>query len=316
MIAVPHRPLGRTGWRVSTLGLGCASYWAKPRFAEARARAVLAAALEAGMTVLDTGASYAHGHAERRLGRLLRELGSDPGALLIGTKAGTVADARGRLAKDFRPATVTAQVEGSLRALGLERLPLLQLHGPTPEDLTDDLRTALDRLRAEGKVELLGLNGFAPVIRHAIGLTPFDVLMPFLSVLDPGTRPLVAAAHDAGQGVLVAGPLARMAFAPPVVHWLTRPSGLWYLARASRHGPGPLLRAQRLRPALRAEGWTPAGLAMAWVLEQPGVACAVFGTTRPAHVTDLAAAASRPLPDAVRAAVARVHDGTHANARA
>jgi aryl-alcohol dehydrogenase-like predicted oxidoreductase len=289
------------------VGLGCASYWAKPRFSESRARAVLAAALEAGITVLDTGASYALGHAERRLGRLLREVGADPDSLLIGTKAGTVPDRRGRLVKDFRPETVTAQARASLSALGLERLALLQLHGPEPADLTDDLLRALEDLRAEGTVALLGINGFAPVIRHATGRAPFDVLMPFLSVMEPANAPLVAAADRAGQGVMVAGPLARMAFAPPLGRWLTRPSGLWYLARALRHGPGPLLRARALRPALTAPGWTPAQLALAWVLAQPGVACAVFGTTDPAHVRELAEAARHPLPEAVRDAVARVH---------
>lgn len=302
-----QRPLGRTGRTVSVLGLGCASYWAKPRFPEARARAVLAAALEAGITLYDTGASYAHGHAEVRLGRLVRELGAEPDALVIGTKAGTVADRRGRLVKDFRPESVTAQVRASLERLGLERIALLQVHGPEPDDLTDELLSALERLRDEGVVDLLGINGFAPVIRHATGLAPFDVLMPFLSVMEPGNAALVRAAAETGQGVLVAGPLARMAFAPPLVRWLTRPSGLWYLARALRHGPGPLLRARALRPALRAPGWTPAELALAWVLEQPGVASAVFGTTTPAHVTALAEAAHLPLPDTVRAAVARVH---------
>ncbi|KAA5605013.1 aldo/keto reductase [Roseospira marina] len=301
------RALGRTGWTISPLGLGCASYWAKPRFSETRARAVLTAALEAGITVLDTGASYAHGHAERRLGRLLREVGADPHSLLIGTKAGTVPDARGRLVKDFRPATVVAQVRASQTALGLERLPLLQLHGPAPEDLTDELLRALEDLRTQGDVALLGINGFVDITRHATGMAPFDVLMPFLSVMEPDNRALVAGAAATGQGVMVAGPLARMAFAPPLGRWLTRPSGLWYLARALRHGPGPLLRARALRPALTAPDWTPAQLALAWVLEQPGVACAVFGTTTPAHVTELAAAARRPLPETVRDAIARVH---------
>jgi len=264
-------------------------------------------ALETGITVLDTGASYAAGYAEVRLGRLLRAAGREPDTLLIGTKAGTVADARGRLRKDFSPRSVIAQVDGSLKALGLERLPLLQLHGPAPSDLTDALRTALERLRADGKVDLLGINGFTPVMHQAVGMVPFDVVMPFLSVLDPGSRPLVAAAEKAGQGVLVAGPLARMAFALPWSHWAVRPSGLWYLARMLRHGPGPLLRARRLRPALRAEGWSPAQLAMAWVLDQPGVMCAVFGTTRPSHVRDLVEATRHPLPDTVRTALARLH---------
>jgi aryl-alcohol dehydrogenase-like predicted oxidoreductase len=306
MAEMERRPLGRTGRTVSVLGLGCASYWAKPRFSETRARAVLAAALEAGITVLDTGASYANGHAEQRLARLVRELGVDPDRLLIGTKAGSIRNSQGRLVKDFSPRTVTAQVRESLDRLGLERLPLLQLHGPTTADLTDDLLTALERLRTDGLVDLLGINGDPAVVRHATGRAPFDVFMPFVSVMRPDNVPLMQAAADAGQGVLVGEPLGRMAFAPPLAHWLTRPSGLWYLARALRHGPGPLLRARALRPALQAPGWTPAELALAWVLEKPGVASAVFGTTSPDHVTGLAKAAARPLPDTARTAIARV----------
>lgn len=318
MSGATRRPLGGTGWTVSPLGLGCASYWARRDFSEQRARAVLAAALEAGVTVLDTGGSYARGHAEQRLGRLLRVLGAVPGMpgapqdLLVATKAGTVPGERGRLVKDFRPDAIVRQVEASLRRLRLDRVGLLQLHGPEPADLTDDLTQALERLRTDGKVALLGLNGFDPVIRHAIGRAPFDVLMPFVSVLAPGGAALAADAAAAGQGVLAAGPLARMAFAPPVADWLWRPSGLWYLARAFRHGPGPVMQARELRPALVAPaddrtGWTPAGLALAWVLSRPGVAAAVVGTTRPAHVTALAAAADHPLPPAVEAAVAAVH---------
>ncbi|WP_223846328.1 aldo/keto reductase [Wenzhouxiangella sp. AB-CW3] len=297
---MPCRQLGRSGPEVSVLGLGCASYWAHPHFPEPEARAVLASALEAGITIYDTGASYGNGLAERRLGRFLRELDVEVDNLVIATKAGTVRDNRGRLTKDFRPRSVVDQLEDSLRRLKLERVGLLQLHGPEVSDLSDELCSTLEKLRTAGKVERLGINGFSPVIEHAIGQAPFDVVMPFLSVVEPANTVLAQRAAEAGQGVLAAGPLARMSFRPPLGNWLTRRAGLWYLARALYNGPGAFLRARRIGRALTHPGWTPAQLAMAWTLEQPGITAAIFGTTRPKHVQELAKTANHPLPEQVR----------------
>lgn len=304
------RPLGRSGRMVSNLGLGCASYWAKKQFSERRAQTVLGAALDAGINLLDTGASYAGGHAEIRLSRLLRAMGATPEELLIGTKVGTVSDAQGRLVKDFSRTGIVNQVDQSLERLGLERIPLLQLHGPEPADLSDELLTALEHLKTQGKVELLGINGHDAVIRHSIGLKPFDVLMPFISVLRPSAARLAGQAAETGQGVLAAGPLARMLFAPPLAHWMMRPSGWWYLARALRHpSDSNRKKMRRLRSILRHPEWTPAQLAIAWVLEQPGIESAVFGTTQAVHVKQLVEAAARPLPQAVREALDRFHAG-------
>ena len=112
--------------------------------------------------------------------------------------------------------------------------------------------------------------------------------------------------------MLAAGPLARMSFHPPLLDWLLRPSGRWYLARALARSPSSLLAGRALRRALRHADWTPAQLALAWALDQPGVTAAVFGTTRPEHVTELAQAASRPLPDPVRARLRTLIDGDRA----
>jgi 1-deoxyxylulose-5-phosphate synthase len=309
-VTLPRRRLGKSDREVSVLGLGCASYWAHPRFPERQARAVLATALERGVSLFDTGASYGDGLGERRLGRFLRELDAEVDGLLIATKAGTVRGNRGRLVKDFRPQSIVEQVEASLERLRLERIGLLQLHGPEVTDLTDELSSALVRLRRAGKVDLLGINGFAPVIRHAIDRSPFDVLMPFLSVVEPGNSSLAKRAAEAGQGVLAAGPLARMSFRPPLGQWLRRPAGLWYLARAIYNGPGAFLRARRCGKALSYSGWSAAQLAMAWALEQPGVTAAVFGTTRPEHIRELAEAARKPLPDPVRQRIAEIQQQT------
>ncbi len=59
-----YRPLGRTGLTVSELGFGCASWWGMRAFAEADAQRLVHAAIDAGVTFFDTGASYSHGQAE------------------------------------------------------------------------------------------------------------------------------------------------------------------------------------------------------------------------------------------------------------
>ena len=305
-VPVAQRPLGGTGRCVSELGLGCASYWARPGFAEHRARAVFDAALACGITLFDTGGSYAGGEAERRLGRMVKASGVDPEDLVIATKAGTRSDRNGRIVRDFSPGGVVEQVDASLERLGLERIALLQLHGPEAGDLTDELLAALERLRDEGKVEMIGINARAETLEQVVGRRPFDVLMPFVSILKTHNAGLARLAAQAGQGVLAAEPLARMHFAPPLARWLTSASGLWYLARAfSGRGAGAERRCRKcLGKALVAPGWTPAQLAIAWVLARPGVSSAVFGTTRTEHVFDLARVCARPLPDSVADAIA------------
>lgn len=310
--ALAYRPLGNTGRSVSVLGLGCASYWARPDFPESRARSVLEAALDIGVNVLDTGGSYAGGHAELRLGRILGQLRPDSDSILVATKAGSIADDRGRLGRDFRPESIRLQVEQSLRRLGIERLGLLQLHGPGIDEITDDLLASLDKLREQGKIDLIGVNGSAEIVRAALDTPVFDVVMPFFSVREPRNASLIAAAAGAGYGVLAASPLARMTFSPPLADWLRRRSGLWYLARAIRHNSTSMLRTRGLKSALRFTGWRPAQLALAWVLEQPGVSCAVVGTTRKAHILELGRSAGWRLPDEIRDRLERIHTSNDA----
>src|SRR5947207_14403324 len=123
-----YRPLGRTGLTISEIGFGCASWWGKPAFPEREALGLAHAAIEAGVTVFDTAASYSAGEAEPRLGRALK--GRDVSSLVIATKAGTFHAGGGRIGRDFSPAAIVASAERSLRNLGLEILPLPQLHGP------------------------------------------------------------------------------------------------------------------------------------------------------------------------------------------
>lgn len=287
-----YRPLGRTGLTVSEIGFGAASWWGKPQFSERQAVGLVHAALDGGVTFFDTGASYSGGHAEPRLGRALK--GRDASRLVIATKAGTFGRGRG-IGRDFSPAAVVASAERSLKVLGLDALPLLQLHGPSIGELTDELRAALAGLKARGLVRAVGANSFDPVvIDHVVGLLDFDVVMVDYNVLRPGREPLIARAAAAGKGVLAGMPLA-MGHTGGQVARLRAPRDLWYAARGLLRHRRDVEQGAAFGFLARTPGMTGAQAALAYVLANPAVACAVVGTTRPAHLAANLAASGMTL---------------------
>lgn len=212
----------------------------------------------------------------------------------MATKAGTFASG-GRIGRDFSPDAVVASAERSLRNLGLETLPLLQLHGPAIADLTDELRAALVDLKARGLVQALGANSFDPcVIEHVIGLADFDVVMVDYNVLRPERAPLIARAVAAGKGVLAGMPLA-MGHTGGQVTRLRAPRDLWYAARGLLRHRREVRQGAAFGFLARTPGMTGAQAALAYVLGNRDVACAVMGTTRPRHLTQNLAASGMTL---------------------
>jgi len=296
-----YRPLGRTGLTVSELGFGCASWWGKPRFDERTALGLVHEALDLGVTLFDTGASYSAGEAEPRLGRALA--GRDASGLVIATKAGTYHAGGGRIARDMTPAAIVASAERSLRNLGLETLGLLQLHGPAAHELDDAMLAALEGVKARGIARTVGLNSFDPaVIDHALSLSVIDVVMVDYNVLRPEREPLIARAAAAGKGVLAGMPLA-MGHTRPLLSRLRGPQDLWYAARAIAKHRDELARGRRFRFLHRLPGTTGAQAALAYVLANPHVSAAVFGATRPAHLRENLAVSGQALPAEVAARI-------------
>ena len=301
-----YRPLGRTGLTVSEIGFGCASWWGKPAFSERRALALAHAALDHGVTLFDTGASYSGGQAEPRLGRALN--GRDTSRLVIATKAGTFAES-GRIGRDFSPAAVRASAEQSLRNLGLDALGLLQLHGPALSDLTDELMAELAGLKARGLTRALGVNSFEPtVIEAAIARPEIDAVMIDYNVLRPERRPLIASAAAAGKGVLAGMPLA-MGHTGLKVARIRGPQDLWYAARGLVRHRREVRAGARFSFLHRQAGITGSQAALAWVLSNPGVSSAVVGTTRFAHLTEDLAASGLALPADLAKRIAAAQEG-------
>lgn len=292
-----YRTLGQTGQTVSELGFGCASWWGKPAFDENAAVGLVHEAIDLGITLFDTGASYSAGEAEPRLGRALK--GRDMSRLVIASKAGTLHAGGGRIVRDMRPAAIVASVERSLRSLGLETLGLLQLHGPAIAELDDAMLAALAGLKSRGLARAVGLNSFDPaVIDHAIDLPVIDVVMVDFNVMRPERRPLIARAKGAGKGVLAGMPLA-MGHTGPLPTRLRGPRDFWYAARALAHHRRDLIEGRRFRFLHNLPGVTGAQAALAYVLANGDVDAAVFGATRPAHLRENVMASGLVLPDEI-----------------
>ena len=183
VLKVRKRVLGSTNIKISEIGLGCASYWGKKIFSETQAIKVIYTALDEGVNFLDTGHSYSDGNAEYRLGKALGGI-TNKNDLCISSKAGTRINNNGKLYKDFSPQWVEESCHLSIKNIGLDYLPLFQLHGPAISDLNDELLDKLLRFKKEGTIGAIGINTFDDdVIEHIIDLKVFDFIMLDYNIL-------------------------------------------------------------------------------------------------------------------------------------
>ena len=155
-MAISERDFGRTGWRVSSIGFGAwaiGGSWGD--VSESDAKDTLKAALDAGVTFIDTADVYGDGRSERIVRDVLADRpGSRP---VVATKAGRRLDPH--VAEGYSLKAIEAFVDRSLGNLGIDCIDLLQLHCP-PTDVyyRPDLFEALDRLIEKGKVRFLGVS--------------------------------------------------------------------------------------------------------------------------------------------------------------
>ena len=289
-----YRLLGRTGLRVSEIGLGCASFWGKRIFSETDAIRLVHEAAEHGVTFFDTSPSYSGGNAEPRLGRALATL-KNRHDLVIATKVGTRLGRWGGAYKDWSAISVRSSVEESLRRFRLDAIPLLQLHGPRIEDLTDGLLGTLERLKQEGKIRHLSVNSFdMPVIAHVMTLPDFAAVMIDYNILRPERAAIIRELAERGIGVLAGHALAGGLYARRF-YGTGRVRDLWYAARAWKNHRADLARSEHFRFLNEEKDWTGAEIALAWVLANPDISCAVFGTTRLPHLLSLLQTSGRTL---------------------
>ena len=139
---------GENRLTASVVGLGCNNFGRRLR--ERESRAVIHAALDAGITLFDTAESYGNGKSEKFIGNALGPRRRD---VLIATKFGWSGGASRR--------KVTKAVEGSLKRLRTDVIDLYQLHRPDPSTPIEETLEALDALVRQGKVRFVGCSNFS-----------------------------------------------------------------------------------------------------------------------------------------------------------
>ncbi|WP_035750084.1 aldo/keto reductase [Parafrankia discariae] len=252
------------------------------------------AAVRSGVNWIDTAAVYGLGHSEELVGRALAAIPADQRPYVF-TKCGLVWDETDPTRPPARvgaPASIRAEVDASLRRLGVERIDLYQLHWP-PRDGTPiaEVVGALHGLRAAGKIRAVGASNLSVAqLEEAATAGGVDVLQPPFSLINR-----VAAAdllpycalRDIGvivyspmqSGLLTGGWSARRTDALAADDWRRT---------AAEFNPPALERnlalVDALRPIAARHGTTVAAVAVAWTLAFDGVTAAIVGARRPDQI--------------------------------
>src|SRR6185437_11965682 len=161
------------GTPVSAIGLGGMPMSIEGRPDEARSIRTIHAALDAGVTLIDTADAY-HlnagevGHNERLIARGLATYGGDTSRVLVATKGGHLRPGDGSWTVDGSPAHLKQACEASLKRLGVDAIGLYQHHRPDPQVPYADTIGALRELLDEGKIRMAGISNASPAqIREA-----------------------------------------------------------------------------------------------------------------------------------------------------
>ncbi|MCX4453940.1 aldo/keto reductase [Streptomyces sp. NBC_01340] len=208
------RPLGTTGPQVSALGLGCMGMSALYGEADrAESIATIHAALEAGVTLLDTGDFYAMGHNEMLIGEALRAAPSDlREQALTSVKFGALRDPDGGWAGyDGRPAAVRNFAAYSLQRLGVDHIDVYRIARLDPNVPIEETVGAIAELVEKGHVRHIGLSEVgADIIRRAAATAPISDLQIEYSLISRGIEDeVLPTTRELGIGITAYGVLSR-----------------------------------------------------------------------------------------------------------
>lgn len=262
---------------VSAIGLGAMPLSIEGRPDEQRALATVHAALDAGVTLIDTADAYCLGedevgHNERLVARALATYGGDTSDVLVATKGGHTRPG-GDWALDGSPEHLRAACEASLRALGVEAIGLYQFHRPDPQVPYAESLGALEELRQEGKVRLVGISNADPdQIELAMQTTQLAAVQNEYSPRFRSSQRELELCARHGIAFLPWSPLGGIASAA---------------ALGEQHAAFGAVARER--------GVSPQQVCLAWELAQAEVVVPIPGASRPGSVQDSAAAAELVL---------------------
>jgi aryl-alcohol dehydrogenase-like predicted oxidoreductase len=289
-----QRQLGRSGLRVSALGLGCMgmSEFYGPGDDEESIRTIHRA-IDLGVTFFDTADMYGPFINEELVGKALKP---HRDAVVIATKFGNVRGPKGeRLGISGKPDYVRKACEASLRRLAVETIDLYYQHRVDPETPIEDTVGAMARLVEEGKIRFLGMSEAAPAtLRRAQRVHPITALQTEYSLWTRDVEAgILKACRELGIGFVAYSPLGRGFLTGSI----RTPDAL---DEADFRRGSPRFQEENLEKNLaivehieaiaKKKSCTPAQLALAWVLARGNDVVPIPGTRRRKHLEEDAGA--------------------------
>jgi 1-deoxyxylulose-5-phosphate synthase len=323
-----YKKLGRTGLKISAVGLGCGNFGgvgSAPEFfgkgeSEAEAFAIMDAAWEMGIYFFDTANSYGGGRSESYIGRWLKAKGARVREqLLLSSKVfNRVGDGPNDAGLSRRH--IMQQIEASLVRLNSDHLDLYLAHEPDPTTPLDETLRAFDDLIQQGKVRYIGASNVpAWLMAKALWLSDkhrlhrFEWVQNAYSLLDrTDEREMLPLCAECGLGYTPFSPLAG--------GWLTGkyragesfPDGSRMTLRPEPYGA--FLNRQtfdaleRFRAHAAERGADMASLALAWVMAQPQVTAPIVGPRRPEQLEPARRALETKLTLEERSAITKIFE--------
>lgn len=295
------RALGTTGVRVSSLCLGAMMFGEMGNPDHDDSIRIIHAALDAGITIIDTADVYSHGESEQIVGTALAQVDRD--RVFLATKAcGPMGDAPTQMGLSRR--WIIEECEQSLRRLGVDHIDLYQMHRPDPSADIDETLGALSDLVHAGKIRYFGSSTFpayqiveAQWTAERRSRERFVTEQPPYSILARGIESdVLPVAEKYGMGVLPWSPLAG--------GWLagTFGTGKANVSRRAERIPArydmslaenqaKLAAVDQLTELAAETGLTLIQLALGFVLAHPAVTCPIIGPRTAEHLESQLAAA-------------------------
>jgi 1-deoxyxylulose-5-phosphate synthase len=295
--------LGTSGMRVSRVCLGMMSFgnhsdrpWA---IGEEAAEPIVRIAAEGGITFFDTADVYNGGASEVITGRLLGKF-FDRDQIVVATKV-CMPTGPGENDRGLSRKHIMASIDGSLRRLDMDYVDLYQIHRWDYRTPIDETMRALDDVVRSGKARYIGASSMfawqfakAQQVADRRGGSRFVAMQNHYNLLyREEEREMIPQCIDQGVGVLPWSPLARGVLAGNRTRTGER--------RTARAGSDPFNDAlygsdadfdvvDRAAEVAAARGVPTAQVALAWLLQRPGVTAPIVGATRPGHLSDALAA--------------------------
>jgi aryl-alcohol dehydrogenase-like predicted oxidoreductase len=268
------------GTEIHPIGLGAMPMSLAGRPDEAQSIRTIHAALDAGVSLIDTADAYARddqdvGHGERLIAKALKGRRDD---VIVATKGGLTRNRQQSWPPDGRPEHLRAACEASLRALETDRIDLYQFHRPDPKVPYAESIGTFKELQDEGKVRWVGIsNATVAQLEEALGIVDVVSVQNQLSLgyTGPIAKGEVQACTERGIAFLAWSPLG----------------GISSAAEAAG-GVDPV------RDAARAHDVSPQQVALAWLLSLGPTMIPIPGSSRPETITDSLRAAELELSDA------------------